>query len=667
MALAAWSGRHRVIAVLLALLCAGAFSGSSAAVRTQSTWSAPVPEGPISLIALVVEDGTPERPGVVSPEAVLVNEEVVRWRGPDLGVDLPPGAVLVAGDRVRIDGVARALAGRVRGDPIAGRIAARDVERIGGGRGPLFAVGNAVRGRVASVIPGASPGEALVSGFLIGDTSHVPPRDLDALRRSGLTHFVAVSGSNVALFLAGWWLLTSPLGRGSRRRFAIGLVGLAVFVVVTRWEASVLRAATMAGLILGGAATGIAVDGWMALGGATGVLLLASGNLALDVGFQLSVAATAGILVGAGAAGTRRPRWAWTVLAAAVSAQIAVVPILLWHFGSIPLLSPVANLLAAPLVTVATIVGGLAVVTGWTVLVTVSSGLAGVVLAIARLAAAWPQLGTVAVLVVSATGIVAINRRLRPVVAVAAALVLAVVTLAPVILPSGPTATVFDVGQGDAILLQSQGRVALVDGGQDPVVLADRLRSHGVGRIDLLVVTHGDADHAGGLDGILADHGVGRLWVPRYADLGELVGRLVDDAATAGVQVEWIDAGSPLYKLGAITIEPIGPQRRYAGDNNGSIVVWVEADRSMLLGGDIEAIAQIELPVVRPDFLLVPHHGSGSTDAQWLADTVGKTAVLSVGENRYGHPSPEIMTILEHSGAEVLVTAEQGDVTIELD
>ena len=77
----------------------------------------------------------------------------------------------------------------------------------------------------------SSPGEALVSGFLIGDTSHVPPRDLDALRRSGLTHFVAVSGSNVALFLAGWWLLTSPLGRGSRRRFAIGLVKLAVFEI----------------------------------------------------------------------------------------------------------------------------------------------------------------------------------------------------------------------------------------------------------------------------------------------------------------------------------------------------------------------------------------------------------------------------------------------------
>ncbi len=638
-----------------------------ASARTESTWNAPVPEGPTALIVLVVEDGTPERPGVVRPEALLVNEKVVQWRGPALGVDLPPGAVLVAGDRVRIDGIARARTGKVRGDPVAGRIAARNVEKIGDGRGPLFAVGNAVRGRVASVIPGRNPAEALVSGFLIGDTSNVPPTDLDALRRSGLTHFVAVSGSNVALFLAGWWLLTSPLGRGSRRRFAIGLVGLAVFVVATRWEASVLRAATMAGLILGGAATGIAVDGWMALGGAAAVLLLASGNLALDAGFQLSVAATAGILVGAGVAGNRRPRWAWTVLAAAVSAQIAVVPILLWHFGSIPLLSPVANLLAAPLVTVATIVGGLAVVTGWAVLVTVSSSVAGVVLAIARLAAAWPQLGTVAVLVVGAAGAIAINRRLRPVVAVVAALVLAAVTVAPVILPSGPTVTVLDVGQGDAILLRSQGRVALIDGGRDPVVLADRLRSHGVGRIDLLVVTHGDADHAGGLDGIVTDHGVGRLWVPRYADLGELVGRLVDDAATAGVRVEWIDAGSPPYKLGAITIEPIGPKRRYAGDNDGSIVVWVEADRSMLLGGDIEAIAQTELPVVRPTFLLVPHHGSGSTDAQWLAGIVGETAVLSVGENRYGHPSPEIMTILEHLGAEVLVTAEEGDVTIELE
>ena len=653
--------------MLLALVCAGGISGSLASARTQSTWSALVPEGPITLIALAVEDGTPERPGVVRPEALLVNEEVVRWRGPALAVDLPAGAVLVAGDRVRIEGIGRARPGKVRGDPVAGRIAVQDVERIGNGRGPLFAVGNAVRGRVASVIPGRTPSEGLVSGFLIGDTSNVPARDLDALRRSGLTHFVAVSGSNVALFLAGWWLLTSPLGRGSRRRFAIGLVGLAVFVVVTRWEGSVLRAATMAGLILGGAATGIAVDGWMALGGAASLLLLASGNLALDVGFQLSVAATAGILVGAGAAGNRRPRWAWTVLAAAVSAQIAVVPILLWNFGSIPLLSPVANLLAAPLVTVATIVGGLAVVTGWAVLVTVASSVAGVVLAIARLAAAWPQLGTVAVLVVGATGAVAINRRLRPVVAVVAALVLAAMTVAPVILRSGPTVIVLDVGQGDAILVRSQGRVALIDGGRDPLVLADRLRSHGVGRIDLLVVTHGDADHSGGLDGIVTDHGVGRIWVPEYADLGELVDRLVDDAAAAGVQVEWIDAGSPRYTLGAITIEPIGPKRRYASDNDGSIVVWVEAARSMLLGGDIEAIAQTELPAVRPDFLLVPHHGSGSTDAQWLADTVGDTAVVSVGENRYGHPLPEIMTILERSGAEVLVTAEEGDVTVKLD
>lgn len=626
-----------------------------------------MPEGPIALIVLVVEDGTSERPGVVRPEAVLVNEEVVRWRGPALGVDLPPGAVLVAGDRVRIDGIARARAGKVRGDPIAGRIAARNVERVGGGRGPLFVVGNAVRRRVASVIPGRSPAEGLVSGFLIGDTSNIPPSDLDALRRSGLTHFVAVSGSNVALFLAGWWLLTSPLGRGSRRRFAIGLVGLAVFVVVTRWEASVLRAATMAGLILGGAATGIAVDGWMALGGAAGLLLLASGNLALDVGFQLSVAATAGILVGAGAAGDRRPRWAWTVLAAAVSAQIAVVPILLWHFGSIPLLSPVANLLAAPLVTVATIVGGLAVVTGWAVLVTIATAVAGVVLTIAGLAAAWPQLGTVAVLVVGAAGAIAINRRLRPVMAFAAALVLAAVTLAPTILPSGPTVTVLDVGEGDAILVRSRGRVALIDGGRDPVVLADRLRSHGVGRIDLLVVTHADADHAGGLDGIVADHGVGRVWVPRFGDLGELVSRLVDDATAAGVGVEWIDAGSPKYALGVITIEPIGPKRRYAADNDGSIVLWVEAGRSMLLGGDIESIAQTELPALRPDVLLVPHHGSASTDAQWLADTVGETAVVSVGENRYGHPSPEIMTILGDSGAEVLLTADEGDVAIELD
>jgi competence protein ComEC len=658
--------RRRAAALLLVIAGAGVLAGASAAARVETTLTAAVPEGPISLIANVAEDGSSGRSGVVRPESVTSGGASVRWSGPPLGVDLAGDQRLVAGERVRIEGFLHDVAGRVRGDPIAGRLVASNVERIDG-PGPLFAVGNAARTRVASFTGGDDAGRALLRGFLIGDTSSLTARDLDALRRSGLTHFVAVSGSNVALFLAGWWVITAPFGLGSKRRFVLGLIGLAVFVVITRWEASVLRAATMVGLILGGAAAGVVVDGWMALGTAVTLLILGSGQLAVDVGFQLSVAATAGILLGARLAGRRRPRWAWAVLSATAAAQLAVLPILLWHFGSVPLLAPVANLLAAPLVGASTIAGALGVVTGWDPLVAVGADLAALVLGVSRLASSWPQLGIDAVLLIGAGAGLGVVRRFRPSLTVLAALALALTILGPGTAPRGEQAIVLDIGQGDAVLVRSHGMVALIDGGRDPLVLADRLRSHGIGRIDLLVATHGDADHVGGLDGLFADHGVGRFWVPKYGNYGNGLNELIGEASALGISVDRIGARSPPFRIGAVTLRPLGPLRRYAGDNDGSVVLWVEAGRSLLLAGDVEAIAQRELPPVRPDVLLVPHHGSATTDLEWLEETLGERAVVSVGENSYGHPAPAVMAVLVESGAAVSVTAEVGDVVIPLD
>lgn len=656
-AVAAGVTRRVGIAALLLMATAGVGSGSAAAERVEATLNAEVPEGPISVVGRVTEDGNEARPGIVVPESARA--------GPPLSIELAAGDRLVAGERVRIDGSLRHAPGWVRGDPVAGRLRAERIERIEPA-GPLLAVGNAVRARVLATAGGEDPGRSLLRGFLIGDTSTLASRDLEALRRSGLTHFVAVSGSNVALFLAGWWVVTAPFGLGSRRRFALGLIGLAIFVVVTRWEGSVLRAAAMAGLMLGGAAAGVVVDGWMALGAAVTGLILLTGHLAVDVGFQLSVAATAGILLGAGSPGRRRPRWAWTVLAATASAQLAVLPILLWHFGSVPLFAPLANLVAAPLVSVATIAGALGVISGSGALVALGARLAGLVLTVADLAASWPQLGVGAVLVLGSGGALAAFRRLRPVVTVAGAAAVAVITLGIGVAPVGETVTFLDVGQGDAVLIRSNGMAALVDGGRDPLLLEGRLRSHGIGRIDLLVVTHGDLDHVGGLDGILSGHGVGRLWVPAFGSRGDVLDELVAAARAAGIGVEAIGARSPPVRIGAVTVQPLGPARRYATDNDGSIVLWVEARRSLLLAGDIESIAQRELPEVRPDVLLVPHHGSATTDVAWLEQVLGRTAVVSVGENRYGHPAPEIMAVLELSGAAVLTTAEDGDVLVRL-
>lgn len=659
--------RRRVVWIVLGLALAGALSGTMAAARMGATQTAPIPEGRITIAADVAEDSHGiDRPAIVEPAAVHVEGAWVAWSGPPLALYVPENDRVVSGELVEAEGIASASPGMVRGDAVAGRLRADTVEIVGSSAGPLFWVGNQARRRVENVLGGDGPEVALLSGFLIGDVSRMSDTDLEALRRSGLTHFVAVSGSNVGLFLAGWWIVMAPFGIGTRRRAVFGIAGLAIFVVVTRWEASVVRAAVMAGLVLLGAAGGWALDAWVALGAAVTLLLLVSGHLAADVGFQLSVAATLGILVGAGMFGRRRPRWLWATLGASVAAQGAVVPLLLLHFGVVPLLSPVANLLAAPMVTAATIVAAAGVVTGVDLAVTVAAVPAAGVLAVARLAAEWPQLGVAGTLGVIVLGAGATRAGLRPFVAVAAAAALAWPIFAQPGAPEQSTVTFLDVGQGDAVLIRdASGPVALVDGGRDPVRLSDDLRRYGIRRIDLLVVTHGDDDHAGGLRGIYDRVPVGRLWVPEHPDHGAVLEELVREAGDLGIPVDRVGAGFRT-RVGSIPVEAIGPRRRYQSQNDGSIVLWLPGDRSVLLTGDIEAVAQVELPAARPDVMLVPHHGSATTDLVWLAQIRPETAVVSVGENTYGHPAPEVMEVLRASGAHIHVTRDDGDLSVPI-
>jgi len=654
------------VAVLVALIAAGSMSGSYTQERAAATMGAPVPVGPVEFEGRVAEDDGPMRPAVVHPEMLRTDDGWRRWSGPAVGVGPVPQEPLVAGQRIRVVGTMRAAPRRIRGDPVAGRVTVHRVEVVGMAGGPLFAVGNAARDRVRSILDLNHRAQALVAGFLIGDTTGLSRRDLDQLRRSGLTHFVAVSGSNVALFLAAWWALTALAGVGPRRRFVLGTMGLAIFVVITRWEASVLRAAFMAATVLGGAATGIVVDTWVAVGVAGAALLLVNGQLAMDVGFQLSVAATLGILTGSGMFSGRSPRMVWATLGAACAAQIAVMPILLFHFGTVPLMSPIANVLSAPLVTASTVSGAVAVVVGWAPAAAVSSALASAVLGIAGVAAKWPQLGPVAVAGVIGLGVLTRLRRSRPFAVAGTAAVVAFAVIAPVPLPDSPTAVFLDVGQGDATLLRDpSGRVALVDGGADPLVLSEALRRHRIGRIDVVVATHGDIDHVGGLAGIVEDHAIGRLWVPDHPDPGHELERVVDEASAVGVPIDRVEPGLS-YRLGSITIEAIGPRRRYAARNDGSVVLWVDAGRTLLLAGDIGAVAQRELSPLEPNVLLVPHHGSASTDRGWLAATAGEIAVVSVGQNTYGHPAPEVMATLAAVGVEVFTTMAEGDVAIDL-
>jgi competence protein ComEC len=651
------------LALLVVLMLCGSVANGVAEARSHAEITGDIPTRRIVLTARLAEDPSQSRGSLAIAEPLRVGSQ--QWSGPRLAIG-PLPTDFNADDIAVVSGTLREGRRRIGNDIVAGTFDVDEIIARSPSADPLFIVGNAIRDRVRNTFDDGTPADGLVRGLVMGDTGGIPVRSLEDLRRSGLAHFVAVSGSNVALFLMIWWIVGMPFAIHPRLRAVFGFVGLAVFVVVTRWEPSVIRASVMAGVPLAGGLVSVPVDPWMALGTAVTFLLLLSADLIVSVGFLLSVFATAGVLLGVSVTRSRKPRWLWTPLGATIGAQIAVAPIILVVFGSIPLLAPLANLVAAPVVAGTTLAGFVAVIVPLPAIADLARLGAEVVLRISEHAAGGPQLSVAAAVGVGLVGVLMAIRTARPI-GVAAALIAAVVLAgAAPSWPTAPSVVVLDVGQGDAILVQDpSGLAMLVDGGGDPGVLDRALRRHGVTRLDTVVVTHGDADHVGGLVGLAGSVDIGSLWLGAFNDESALADKVVGEAEQAAVRIRMVQDGDTAT-LGSVGIEVLGPRRRYLSENDGSVVLLVTAQRSMLLPGDIESTGQADLPALRPDVLLVPHHGSATTNIRWLDRTVGEIAVLSYGVNTYGHPHPDVLASLEGSGARVLRTFLDGDVIIPL-
>jgi competence protein ComEC len=540
-------------------------------------------------------------------------------------------------------------------------------------------VRRAARAAIERALPPASA--ALLVGLLLGDRAGLPPEIDTAFRRAGAYHLLAVSGFNVALVAGATFALLS-LARFPRRVAAAGaIVVVAGFASVVGLEPSVLRAALMATLVLGALLVEreASVPNGLALA-AIAILALRPADLH-DPGFQLSFAATAGIV----AAPIPRGLVAGAV-AVSLAAELAVLPVTLVHFNQVTVLGPLANLGAVPLAGVATIAGLAGVVASWL------SASAGDVL----VNATWPVLVALRLLVAVvaspswalvhlpsppwpavASYVAALllglgwwrRRSTRPRPARYAGLLGALLALVAVGTAAWPLARpadgrlrviVLDVGQGDAILVEMpDGRTALIDaGGGGPWrldagerVVAPVLWNRGVLRLAGTVVTHDDQDHAGGMPAVRKLFGTGETWT----------------AETLRASPRVI-AGVRLTALGG------APARDRRQRNDDALVLRVDYGLvSFLLASDITAAVEARLLADRAALsatvLKVAHHGSrGSSTPEFLRAVGPRVAVVSVGaRNPYGHPSPETLARLEAAGATVYRTDRDGAVVLETD
>ena len=284
---------------------------------------------------------------------------------------------------------------------LVGDIQVNEAHFVDAGSAP-FRFANSVRGLVSSSSKSLSQrDQSLLAGFVYGDDREQLPEVLHDFRATSLTHLLAVSGSNVAFVL----LLVAPLLVRLRLwwRLVAVVVLLAEFALITRAEPSVLRACVLAAMAVGAQAVGRSASTTRLLALAVTVLVVADPLLVHAAGFQLSVAAAGGIVLGASAIERRLrgPRWLRLALSITLAAQLGVLPVQLWLFGSLPLVSVPANVLAGPMAgpamiwgLVAGVLGGLAGDAVAAVLHLPTQFMVGWVAAVARYAAAlnWPAI-----------------------------------------------------------------------------------------------------------------------------------------------------------------------------------------------------------------------------------------------------------------------------------
>jgi competence protein ComEC len=263
------------------------------------------------------------------------------------------------------------------------------------------------------------------------------------------------------------------------------------------------------------------------------------------------------------------------------------------------------------------------------------------------------------------------RRRLTAVVVATASLIAVSLLLAPA--PARPpgrtTLTFLDVGEGAATLLQVPGGpTVLVDAGPEP--LARELREHGVEGIDLLVLSHGHADHVGGLEDVIGAVPVGTALLPEPEDpsgvLDEIEVRLRAEGTDVRRQDTELRVPGDGWSLQILPSDPVGGTDQNQRENDDALVAVMElAGTSVLLPGDAEGEALDNLGLPACVVVAVPHHGSaGGFDAGLLAELAPRIAVIPVGENRYGHPAPDALEVLAAGGVPFVRTDERGDVSL---
>jgi len=567
---------------------------------------------------------------------------------------------------------------------------------------------------------------AIVDAVLLGDRTGLPDDTRSRLQIAGTYHVVAISGGNIAILAAVMIVAFVPFGIAGRPVAALTLVCLVAYALVVTSGPSVWRATLVAVVYLLARLFDHRTVPWQACAVAGALLAVGEPLDVRNAGFLLTFGATAALLVAVGrgtiradnGVGVKRRQsaaWLGASIRASMAVEIVLLPVMAETFSRVTAAGLVLNIVAVPAMALVQIAGlvvvlapieSLSAAAGW-----IAHLGAIAILDSARLVdiAPWlsirvppPSASIVSIyyagLAVTLWSATRLTRVAGFIALVACGLV--IVTGSPARQDfRGLRLTMFDVGQGDALMLQvgesnrpgadrkgTGSRALMVDTGGSPFgsrfdigsrVLAPALWARGVSVIDTLLLTHGDPDHIGGALPLIDDFNPRYLWegvpVPRASSLQAIVAR----ASASGGVIEQRRGGEELRFGDArvIVLHPPPPdwERQRVRNDDSVVLEIVYRDVALLLTGDIgEDVERATVPRLVPArirILKVAHHGSRtSTSHELLEAWRPQIALISCGRgNPFGHPAPDVIARLEAIGARIYRTDFDGEITVDTD
>ena len=553
--------------------------------------------------------------------------------------------------------------------------------------------------RLKRALPGDTEGFA--AALLLGDRSGIDYETNTAFKVSGISHIIAVSGLHVSILFGLIYTLSL------HKRFLTGLLGiplLILFAAVVGFTPSVTRACVMQILMLIALLANKEYDPPTALAFSVLVMLAVNPLVAASVSFQLSVSCMAGIFLFSGKISNwlkelrffkrikgrkfvvKCKGWLISSIAVTISSAVFTIPLVATYFETVSLVSILTNLLT--LWVVSFIFYGLMLLCGVSFLSTAAASAVGWLISwpIRYVAGAAKLLGGFPLAAVYTKSIwivlwlalcygmlvlFLLAKRKRPVLftclgAISLCAALLISWIVP--LTDRCRMTMLDVGQGQCILLQSDGKTFMVDcGGSSDSFAADQaseyLLSQGVSRLDGIILTHYDADHAGGVQNLLTRISTDALYIPDVSDDGSIKLELMN----LNMPV-FLVASDKKITFGGAEITIFASESTNGGNESGLSILFRKENCDILITGDRGQLGEMlllhrtDLPQL--DVLVAGHHGSAwSTGEELLAKTAPETVMISAGRNNpYSHPSPVLLDRLEEWGCIVYRTDLMGTI-----